>query len=233
MTEVDSHIYELRIYAIAPGRLSDMARRFRDDLSILFPRHGIRILGSWMAIAGPKMPTFVYLMRWSSFEERTAAFGSFVADPDWQAARARTNGPSELVEHYDIQFLKALDSSGLSEPIPLDGKGIFELALHPAANGRAIAMRESLVKHKLPASSRAGASIVGAFEAITGPRLPGLVSLLRWEDSTTWERAQSAIQSDPALAAHHAEEIHAEGRCILGHADHYLMQSVDVDWRKH
>lgn len=226
----DSHIYELRIYAIAPGRLTDMARRFREDIRRLFPRHGIRIVGSWTAISGPKMPAFVYLMRWSSFEERTAAFGRFAADPEWQETRARTNGPSELVEHYDIQFLGALDSTGVSEPMALDGVGLFELALHPASNGRAVAMRESLLGHELPACTRAGASMIGAFEAMTGPRLPGLVSLLRWDNAAAWERGHATIDGDPSLRERRAHEIATEGRCILGAADRYLLRPVEVAW---
>lgn len=230
MSQSDDHIYELRIYAIEPGRLPDMARRFRDDVSKLFPRHKIRVVGSWTAAAGPKMPAFVYLMRWSSLEERTAAFSTFVADPDWHEARSRTNAGSELVEHYDIQFLKALDSSGISEPMALDGSGVFELALHPSMNGRLPKMRDSLLKYELAAASRAGGKVVGAFEAITGPRLPGVVSLTRWGSAAAWTQAQEKISADAELMARHAAEKKEDGRIILGQADRYLMQSVNVAW---
>jgi len=232
MAGADPHLYELRIYAIAPGRLPDMARRFRDDIRTLFPRHGIRIIGSWTALAGPQMPTFVYLMRWSGLEERSSAFASFVADPDWQSARTRTNGPSELVEHYEIQFLRALDSAGIAEPMALDEDELFELALHPAANGQAQAMRDALLEGELPARVRGGARVVGAFEAVTGPHLPSLVSLVRWPDATRWERAQVEMDEDGALSARVSADIAQRGRSVLGHADRYLMRPVDVSWHK-
>ncbi|KQZ46656.1 hypothetical protein ASD54_21840 [Rhizobium sp. Root149] len=230
MNTSDDSLYELRIYAIAPGRLEDMARRFRDDIKTLFPRHGIRIIGSWTCYSGPKMPAFVYLMRWKNFEERAAAFGSFVADPDWHEARERTNGPSELVEHYEIQFLRGLDTGELSEPMPLSAGETYELALHCAANGRAAAMRETLMKYDLAARSQAGAKVIGVFEGISGSRLPSLVSLVRWNDANQWLNAQSAIRDDARHVERIAEEIRVEGRSILAEADRYIMQPVEVHW---
>lgn len=229
MTEADEHLYELRIYAIAPGRLEDMAKRFREDICTLFPRHGIRIVGSWAAVSGPRMPTFVYLMRWTDLADRAQAFARFVSDPDWHEARARTNGGSELVESYEIQFLRALDSSGIREPMSFGKDALFELALHAAANGQATAMREALLDHELPARTRCGASPIAAFEALTGPRLPSLVSLVSWPDAATWEGSQAGV--DAALAGRVEADVATKGRYVLGHADRFLLRPVDVTWR--
>lgn len=230
--DTDNHIYELRIYAIAPGRILDMERRFQNDISTLFPRHGVRIVGSWSAFSGPQNPTFVYLMRWSSFEERTSAFSKFAQDPDWQEVRRRTNGPSELVEHYEINLLRALDSSRIAEPMPLNDGGVYELAIQPAANGRPVEMRQTFLSFELPAQVRQGAEVVGAFEAISGTKLPKLVSLVRWPDAKMQAAAQPAIDMDPDLAKRRGEEIQREGRCILGHADRYLMRGLPIAWAK-
>lgn len=230
MSDIDDRIYELRIYAIAPGRLNDMAERFRKDIRVLFPKHGIRLLGSWTCLSGPRTPSFIYLMRWDSFEQRTQAFASFVADPDWQEARARTNGPSELVEQYEIQFLKSLNSSGIAEPMPLTGEGIFELDLHAASNGRAIPMREALLEHDLAAKRRAGASLVGAFEAITGPKLPSVISLVRWENADAWAKGHQSLEEDAVYGEHIGDEIKAHGRHVLGDADRYAMRPVAIAW---
>ncbi|CAH1659445.1 NIPSNAP family protein [Chelatococcus asaccharovorans] len=229
MAESDADLYELRIYAIAPGRLADMEARFRNDICKLFPRHGIRVIGCWGALAAPRMPTFVYLMRWSDLAERNAAFASFVADPDWHETRARTNGASELVEHYDIQFLRALDSSGIDEPMALQKEGVFELTLYAAANGRAAQMREALLEQEIPRRTRAGASTVAAFEAITGPRLPSVLSLLSWPDTETWQRAQTGIDLGPLAEAQ--SECGTGERYVLGHANRFLLRPVDVNWR--
>ncbi|MBA4222535.1 MAG: hypothetical protein C0458_17535 [Methylobacterium sp.] len=228
MTEADGHLYELRIYKIAPGRLPDMERRFREDISALFPRHSIRIVGSWAALAGPAIPAFVYLMRWSDLAERSAAFARFGGDPDWLEARARTNGPSELVESYEIQFLRALESPGICEPMAFKQDGLFELSLWAAANGQAAAMREALLHNEMPARTKAGASLVAAFEAVTGPRLPGLLSLVSWPDAATWQRSQSGI--DAALAERVEADLGRKGRYVLGHADRFLLRPVDVNW---
>ncbi|MBJ6135253.1 NIPSNAP family protein [Ochrobactrum sp. Q0168] len=230
MAENDNHIYELRLYAIAPGRLNDMAARFRNDIRVLFPKHGIRLVGSWTCIAGPRAPVFVYLMRWDSFEQRSQAFASFAADPDWQEARARTNGPSELVERYEIQFLKALDGSGIEEPMPLTDDGVFELNIHAASNGRAVAMRDAILNHDLAAKERAGADLVGAFEAITGPKLPSVISLVRWPDANTLSKGYDLVESDQGYGQHLRTEINDNGRHVLGDADRFVMRPVAINW---
>ncbi len=226
MSAIDRNIYELRKYAIAPGRLPDMVGRFVDDLSILFPRHGIGVVGAWVAMAGPSMPTFVYLMRWENLEQRNASFKGFAADRDWHEARARSNGPSELVEHYDIQLLTCLDATGLEGAGSSDPTNGIELTLYCAANGCGPEMRESLLAHEIPARTRRGAEPIGTFEPITGPRLPGLVSILRWPDAQTWSRVQDDLDADDALRARRLAEIASYGRTVLGHADRFLMQPV-------
>ena len=59
MSDVDDPIFELRFYNLAEGRDADMRRRVQEDLAWLFPRHGIRPLAGWSALAAPALPMFI------------------------------------------------------------------------------------------------------------------------------------------------------------------------------
>ncbi|MBC56563.1 MAG: hypothetical protein CL814_06465 [Confluentimicrobium sp.] len=227
---MSTDIYELRIYTIAVGRTQDMADRFRNDLSVLFPRHGVRIVGSWTAFSGPQIPTFVYLMRWVSLEERDAAFAGFVQDPDWQEARDRTNAGSELVEHFDIRFMRALTEPQIAAPMDLSAGGIYELTLQPSANGRTADMQEDFISHDLATRARCGGTLNAVFLAMTGPRLPLMVSLMHWPDAQTHAAALSRVDADPALTARRQDQTRSLGRPILDQSQTYLMHPLDINW---
>ena len=88
-------IHELRIYECVPGRLPDLNNRFSTITLKLWEKHGIRQAGFWTTLIGESNQILYYMLAWESLAERESKWGAFMADPDWQAARARTeaNGP--------------------------------------------------------------------------------------------------------------------------------------------
>ena len=88
-------IYELRVYHAVPGRLPDLLKRFDTITLKIWQRHGIEQAGFWTVLVGDSNQALYYLLKWESLAEREAKMGKFGADPDWLAARAKTeeNGP--------------------------------------------------------------------------------------------------------------------------------------------
>ena len=88
-------IYELRIYECVPGRLPDLNKRFDTITLKIWQRHGIRQAGFWTTLIGESNMTLYYMLAWESLAERETKWNAFQADPEWHAARAKTeeNGP--------------------------------------------------------------------------------------------------------------------------------------------
>src|SRR5207248_1378831 len=82
--EPDSHLYELRVYYAAPGKLDALNARFRDHTMKLFEKHGMTNLGYWVPLGENKENKLVYLLSHPSEEARKKAWGGFLADPDWK-----------------------------------------------------------------------------------------------------------------------------------------------------
>jgi hypothetical protein len=88
-------IYELRIYECVPGRLPDLNNRFSTITLKIWEKHGIQQAGFWTTIIGESNQTLYYMLKFDSLADREAKWNAFQADPEWHAARAKTeaNGP--------------------------------------------------------------------------------------------------------------------------------------------
>lgn len=80
-------IYELRTYTYVPGKAA-LARQLWPVALRVFPRHGIRVVGSWEPIADRGEGDIVYLLAHPSEAAAQAAWDAFRADPEWVAAAA-------------------------------------------------------------------------------------------------------------------------------------------------
>ena len=99
-------LYELRLYSATPGRIEDLHARFRDHLPKLMVRHGIDQVGRWTATAGPNGPLFLYLMAYDDMAQRERQWDAFYHDDEWWQIRAATNAGEEMVERFDLFFLR-------------------------------------------------------------------------------------------------------------------------------
>jgi NIPSNAP len=88
-------LYELRIYECVPGRLPDLNKRFDTITLKLWDKHGIKQAGFWTTVIGESNQTLYYMLQWESLADREKKWNAFGADPEWHAARAKTeeNGP--------------------------------------------------------------------------------------------------------------------------------------------
>jgi heme-degrading monooxygenase HmoA len=88
-------IYELRVYHAMPGKLNALVKRFETVTTHLFEKHGFQQVGYWTVAIGESNNDFIYMLKWDSLDDRARRFAAFQADPEWAAARAKseTDGP--------------------------------------------------------------------------------------------------------------------------------------------
>lgn len=107
-----SVVYEFRVYHTYEGKLDDLLRRFRDHTMRLFKKHGIHNVAYWTPIDEPlKGRTLFYILAHPSREAATANWDAFRNDPEWQAARDKSEANGKLVEKVESTFLSLTDFS--------------------------------------------------------------------------------------------------------------------------
>jgi hypothetical protein len=99
-------IYELRIYYCVPGRLPDLLKRFDTVTLKLWEKHKIKQAGFWTVLVGESNQALYYMLAWDSLADREKKWNGFGADPEWLAARAKTEENGPIVERISSQFLQ-------------------------------------------------------------------------------------------------------------------------------
>jgi NIPSNAP len=216
----DDPFCELRIYRVAAGRAADMEARVQGDLRTLFPKHGIRPLAGWSTVVSPVSPAFIYLTPWTNMNQRSASWAGFYSDPEWAEVRGRTNGNSELVESYEIMFLRAITAwQGQVEV-----SAFSELIIQTCAIGKTMAVTAELNQHTIPILAEEGARVHGVFDMMSGRPLPSLVFLVGWDSLD--QRSAALARLDLRSQANRA----AGNPVLLDRAEQHLMRHVAVDW---
>ncbi|HMC77632.1 MAG TPA: NIPSNAP family protein [Vicinamibacterales bacterium] len=106
------HVYEMRTYTAADGKLPNLNARFRDHTMRIFAKHNMKSIGYWTPIEGPTAgTTLVYILEHPSREEATKNWAAFNADPEWQKAKADSEVGGKLVAKAEPVFLTPTDYS--------------------------------------------------------------------------------------------------------------------------
>lgn len=98
-------IHELRIYHCLPGRLPALLKRFEGVTLKIWERHGIRQAGFWTVGIGESNLVLYYLLAWESLAEREKKWAAFMADPEWQAARAKSEEDGPILARVQNEIL--------------------------------------------------------------------------------------------------------------------------------
>jgi len=96
-------LYELRRYVVVPGRRDDVLERFRTATLPAFARHGVRVDRFWLERDDPD--AFAYVCAWEDEAEMEATWAAFLADPEWLAAKADSEGYGPTVERIERTLL--------------------------------------------------------------------------------------------------------------------------------
>jgi hypothetical protein len=105
-----SHVYEMRMYTAAPGKMDALIARFADHTEPLFARHGIKTIGYWVPQENPRN-VLLYIIEHDSRESAEKNWNAFRADKDWQRIKTETDTPVPLVSKMDCYFMDKLDFS--------------------------------------------------------------------------------------------------------------------------
>ena len=106
-------IYETRVYRAIPGRLPALLTRFETITVKLWEKHGIRPVGFFTTLVGESNQDLTYILAWESLAEREKKWGAFQIDPEWTAARARTEEDGQIVSNVTNQLLKPTTFSAM------------------------------------------------------------------------------------------------------------------------
>ena len=98
-------ILEMRVYRCVPGRLPALLKRFETMTLKIWDKHGIKPAGFFTTLIGESNQELTYLLAWESLADREKKWAAFQSDPDWIAARAKTEEDGQIVGNIGNQLL--------------------------------------------------------------------------------------------------------------------------------
>jgi hypothetical protein len=98
-------IYEMRVYRCLPGRLPALLTRNEAIVPKLWEKHGIRQAGFFTTLVGQSNQDVTYLLAWESLAEREKKWTAFLNDPEWIAARAKSEADGQIVGNIVSQLM--------------------------------------------------------------------------------------------------------------------------------
>ena len=106
------HVYEMRTYTAAEGKLANVNARFRDHTQRIFAKHNMKSIGYWTPLEGPTAETtLIYILEHPSREEARKNWAAFSADPEWQKVKAESEVDGRIVAKAESVFLTPTDYS--------------------------------------------------------------------------------------------------------------------------
>ncbi|MBM3777973.1 MAG: NIPSNAP family protein [Acidimicrobiia bacterium] len=100
-------VFELRTYTTIDGRLQQLVDRHKNGAIPLFEKHGMHVVGFWVAADAPKSSnTLTYILAHPSREAAETGWKRFLADPGRDLFEHEP-----IVEKVDRVFLHPTDFS--------------------------------------------------------------------------------------------------------------------------
>jgi NIPSNAP protein len=110
--QTSPHVWELRTYTAAPGKMDALHARFRDNTNRIFAKHGVKNLTYWTPTDGPNAAnTLIYVIPHASREAATKFWADFQGDPEWVKVKAASEANGPLTTNVASVFMKATDYS--------------------------------------------------------------------------------------------------------------------------
>jgi hypothetical protein len=213
----DGKVYELRIYTAAPGKLNELLARFRNHTCKLFERHGMENIGYWVPLDKEQGAddTLIYLLAHKSREAAKESWAAFGKDPDWQAARKKSEENGKLLARPpEAIFLTLTDFSPPVKTGAGKGSRVFELRDYTTPEGGIAALDARFREHTMKLFAKHGMENLPYFHPTDKEKGAGsrLIYLLAHPSKEAGLAAFKAFREDPAwIAAKEASEKKAGG----------------------
>ncbi len=200
--------FELRTYHAAEGKLEALESRFRDHTVSLFAKHGMTNVAYWV----PKEnggQILVYLLAYPDRASRETSWKAFLADPDWQAAKAESEKDGKLVAKVESLFLHPADYSPELRIASGKAPRLFEMRVYTTNPGKLTALDARFREHTISLFAKHGMTNLPYFHLDEGQ--PGaettLLCFLAHDSIEAQEASFEAFRADPAwIAARDASE---------------------------
>ncbi len=109
----DSRCFEMRTYYPAPGKFEALHSRFRDHTNKLFVKHGMELIGYWVATDKEQGEKLIYILAHKDRDAAKKSWQSFVGDPEWKKAKDASEANGKLVDKMESVYMSATDYSAI------------------------------------------------------------------------------------------------------------------------
>ncbi len=110
----NGHVFEVRTYTAAPGKLEALHARFRDNTVQIFNKHGMKSIAYFAPSDEPlSKNTLIYILEFPSRDAAKKSWDEFRNDPEWQKVRKESEANGELVTKVDSVYTEPTDYSPL------------------------------------------------------------------------------------------------------------------------
>jgi hypothetical protein len=213
--EKDNHVYEMRVYYAAPGKLDALNARFKNHTLKLFEKHGLTNVGYFVP-ADNKDNKLVYFISAPSKEARDKSFKDFGADPDWKKAFAESEKDGKLTAKVESTFLTLTDYSPALKIEKGKEDRVFELRTYTATPGNLGNLNDRFKDHTLKLFEKYGMTNIAYWNLLKDLKQPGedtkLIYLLAHKSQDAAKKSFSEFQKDADwLAARKASEAKGGG----------------------
>jgi hypothetical protein len=193
----DSRYYELRIYYCHPGKLKALIDRFANHTTRLFEKSGMENIGYWLPTNNTDSALY-YVLAYPSKEARETSWKAFNADPQWQAARTRSEEAGKIVAKVTSVFMNTADISPLIKPSAASSDRSFELRTYYLIPGQMDNLLTRFKNHSLRLLSKHGAQHIAYWRTVEQETKPlRLVYMLAFPDETSGKKTWENFRSDP------------------------------------
>jgi hypothetical protein len=135
------------------------------------------------------------MLQYSDLEQRMRQWDGLYGDPEWLEIRAKTNGPEDMVERFDIYFMRP--GHGLSFDMRLtEHAGIDELCLVDVPLAAKLGVDAFVRNTYVPLVERFKGKAIVTADLISGPSLPKIAILTRWTDANAWREFRRAALAE-------------------------------------
>jgi hypothetical protein len=109
-----SHVFEVRTYTAAPGKLDALHARFRDHTVQIFNKHGMKSVGYFAPTDEPlSKNTLIYILEFPSRDAAKKSWDEFRSDPEWQKVQKESEADGKLTTKTESVFTEPTDYSPL------------------------------------------------------------------------------------------------------------------------